>query len=92
MTGTTGTPGVVDGYTRREPVQSRAYATLGKIEDAIRAVLCDPDIGRDRFSTGQVAELAGVSIGTVYRYFPDRRAMLEHIWPERADTYLTLDG
>jgi AcrR family transcriptional regulator len=77
--------------TRLVPIQPRARATLQKLEQAIRAVLRDPDIGRDRFTTMQVAELAGVSIGTAYRYFPDREAMLEHIWPNRGETYLPPD-
>ena len=50
--------------TRHPPKQTRSYATIAKIEDATRLVLQDPLVGRDRFTTALVAELAGVSIGT----------------------------
>jgi AcrR family transcriptional regulator len=59
-----------------------------KLEQAISAVLRDPEIGRDLFATTQVAVLAGVSIGTVYRYFLDRAAMVDRVWPDRKDTFL----
>jgi AcrR family transcriptional regulator len=70
------------------PRQARAERTVQQLENAIRALLRDPEVGRYRFSAQQVAVLAGVSIGTVYRYFPSRVEMLEHVWPERRDTYL----
>jgi hypothetical protein len=77
------------GSIRILPRQNRALGTLGRIEDAIRAVLRDPNIGRDRFTTQHVAQLAGVSIGTVYRYFPSRVGMLDHVWPDRQDSFLS---
>ena len=40
---------------------------------------------------GDIAEYAGVSIGTFYRYFDDRIQVLDHIWPNRQDIYLTPD-
>jgi AcrR family transcriptional regulator len=76
------------GRLRNLPMQSRAQFTLRQIEGAIRAVLSDPEIGRDRFTTNQVAQLAQVSIGTIYRYFPDRVAMLDHVWPHRESGHL----
>jgi AcrR family transcriptional regulator len=80
------------GRLRNLPVQSRAQFTLRRIEGAIRAVLSDPEIGRDRFTTNQVAQLAQVSIGTIYRYFPDRVAMLDHVWPHRESGHLPLES
>ena len=35
------------------------------------------EVGFDRITTAMVAERAGASIGTVYRYYPDRVAVLE---------------
>jgi AcrR family transcriptional regulator len=80
-----------ESITRVDPQQRRSVATLEKIELAIKTVLRDSEVGRDRFTTAQVAEVAGVSIGTVDRYFSDRTAMLEHVWPDRADTYFSAE-
>jgi AcrR family transcriptional regulator len=59
----------------------RSMRTLQRLTDAAKAAA--EVIGYDRFTTGDVAERAGVSIGTVYRYFPDRVALLDVIDPER---------
>ncbi|MEO6826254.1 MAG: TetR/AcrR family transcriptional regulator [Microbacteriaceae bacterium] len=59
---------------RAEPVQRRSTARLDALLDAV-AVIVD-EIGFDRITTGVVAERAHASIGTVYRYFPDRLALL----------------
>ena len=74
----------------RHPVkQDRSMRRVSVIEDAIRQLLQDPAIGRDRITTAQVAVLAGCAVGTVYRYFPDRVAMLDRVWPDRPGTYLS---
>ncbi|WP_165069932.1 TetR/AcrR family transcriptional regulator [Marisediminicola senii] len=74
------------------PRQKRAGRTLAKIESATRQVLADPNWGRDLLNTNEVARLAGVSIGTIYRYFPDRLALLDYVWPDRGCTYLPIEG
>lgn len=66
---------------RNLPVQRRSEAQLTALEDA--TVEAINQYGRDSFTTNQVAEIAGVSIGTVYRYFPNRVALLNHLWPDR---------
>ncbi|WP_165066119.1 TetR/AcrR family transcriptional regulator [Marisediminicola senii] len=76
---------------RNAPRQKRAGRTVATIEAAVRDILADPEWGRDRLTTGQVAKLAGVSIGTIYRYFPDRLALLDHVWPDRGSTFLAAD-
>ncbi|WP_308159275.1 TetR/AcrR family transcriptional regulator [Curtobacterium sp. ISL-83] len=60
---------------RNEPVQARSSARLAGLLDAAAAVI--DDIGFERLTTAMVAERAGASIGTVYRYFPDRIAVVE---------------
>jgi len=66
---------------RNSPVQARSVDRLATILDAARQVL--EEVGRDRLTTGMVAEAAGCSIGTLYRYFPDRVAVLDAIAPNR---------
>lgn len=63
------------------PVQERAKKQLLSIQEAATSVINEK--GRDRFTTNDVAEKAGCSIGTVYRYFPDRVALLDAVLPDR---------
>ena len=60
---------------RNEPVQARSTARLSALLDAAAAVV--DEVGFERMTTAMVAESAGASIGTVYRYFPDRIAVLQ---------------
>lgn len=60
-------------YHRRRPRQRRAQQTVDAVLDAVVRVL-----KREGFSattTNRIAEVAGVSIGSVYQYFPDRQAI-----------------
>jgi AcrR family transcriptional regulator len=59
---------------RRSPKQARARATCEAILEAASQIL-ERD-GADGFNTNAVAERAGVSIGTLYQYFPDKTAIL----------------
>jgi AcrR family transcriptional regulator len=60
---------------RTEPIQERSAARVDALLDAAAAVV--DEIGFDRLTTAMVAERADASIGTVYRYFPDRIALLQ---------------
>lgn len=60
---------------RNEPVQARSTARLTALLDAAASIV--DEIGYERLTTAMVAERAGASIGTVYRYFPDRIAVLQ---------------
>ncbi len=68
---------------RTEPVQDRGDKTLERLRAAARSIYNDPHVGRDRLTTTMVAKEAGISIGTVYRYWADRVAILEDIAAER---------
>jgi AcrR family transcriptional regulator len=59
---------------RRSPKQARARATCDAILEAASQIF-ERD-GADGFNTNAVAERAGVSIGTLYQYFPDKTAIL----------------
>lgn len=59
---------------RVAPVQARATARVEALLDATAAVV--EAKGIESLTTAMVAEWAGTSIGTVYRYFPDRVALL----------------
>jgi AcrR family transcriptional regulator len=60
-------------YHRREPQQRRARQTVEAVLDAVVRILKRE--GFEAVTTNRVAEVAGVSIGSVYQYFPDKRAI-----------------
>jgi len=68
---------------RNEPVQARSAARLMALLDAAAAVI--DEIGYERLTTAMVADRAGASIGTVYRYFPDRIAVLQSLAARNAE-------
>jgi len=74
---------------RSQPSQERSFRTLEKIEAA--AVQAIETYGRDRFTTHHVAAISEVSVGTVYRYFPDRVAILHRVAPIPKNAILALD-
>ena len=59
---------------RKTPVQARSTETVEAIfEAAIQVLLRD---GIERLTTTRVAERAGVSVGTLYQYFPNKQSLL----------------
>jgi AcrR family transcriptional regulator len=72
---------------RNEPVQARSTARLTALLDAAAAIA--DEIGFERLTTAMVAERAGASIGTVYRYFPDRIVLLQALGARNLDRVLT---
>jgi len=58
---------------RRRPRQRRARQTVEAILDAVIRILKREGFGA--ITTNHIAEVAGVSIGSVYQYFPDKQAI-----------------
>lgn len=58
---------------RRKPKQSRSRQTVEALLGAVVRVLKRE--GSHAVTTNRIAEVAGVSIGSVYQYFPDKRAI-----------------
>jgi AcrR family transcriptional regulator len=59
---------------RKTPVQTRASVTVEAISEATIQVLLSH--GQDRLTTTRVAERAGVSVGTLYQYYPNKESLL----------------
>ena len=59
---------------RKEPSQSRSVHTVEAIFDATIQVLLDG--GLERLTTTRVAERAGVSVGSLYQYFPNKQSLV----------------
>jgi len=60
---------------RKSPVQARSTASVEAILEATVQVLLA--VGKERLTTTRVAHRAGVSVGTLYQYFPNKRALLQ---------------
>jgi AcrR family transcriptional regulator len=58
---------------RRRPKQRRAQETVEAVLDAVIRILKRE--GVSAVTTNRIAKVAGVSIGSVYQYFPDKRAI-----------------
>ena len=59
---------------RKSPRQARSAATVEAILTATIQVLLAEGVGR--LTTTRVAERAGVSVGTMYQYFPHKEALM----------------
>ncbi|MCW5706956.1 TetR/AcrR family transcriptional regulator [Shinella sp.] len=59
---------------RKTPIQTRSGATVDAIHEAVIQVLLAE--GLTRLTTTRIAERAGVSVGTLYQYFPNKQALL----------------
>ena len=68
------TPALTAFEPRKTPVQARATVTVEAIFEATIQVLLSH--GADRLTTTRVADRAGVSVGTLYQYFPNKQALL----------------
>lgn len=60
---------------RKSPVQARSAASVDAILEATVQVLLS--VGKERLTTTRVARRAGVSVGTLYQYFPNKSALLQ---------------
>lgn len=61
-------------YLRKSPRQKRATATFEAIVEAAAHILREK--GAKELTTNAIAVRAGASIGSLYQYFPDKRAIV----------------
>jgi AcrR family transcriptional regulator len=59
---------------RRNPVQKQSPETVGFLYEAVARIL--EQGAKARLTTNHIAEKAGVSIGTLYGYFPNKASLL----------------
>jgi AcrR family transcriptional regulator len=90
------TSGPVTAAAER-PMRADAQRNYAKLLDAANAAFVES--GADDVSLEEIARRAGVGIGTLYRHFPTRQALLEAVYQDqawqlraRADELLTLDS
>jgi AcrR family transcriptional regulator len=68
---------------RREPRQQRSRQTVDAVLDAVTLVL--KRHGPDAVTTNRITETAGVSIGSLYQYFPDKQAIYSALHQRHVD-------
>ena len=68
---------------RKTPVQARAAVTVEAISEATIQVLLSH--GAERLTTTRVAERAGVSVGTLYQYYPNKQSLLFAVLEDHLD-------
>jgi len=66
------------------PMRADAQRNYARLLDAARAAFLER--GADDVSLEEIARRAGVGIGTLYRHFPTRQALLEAVYRDQVDT------
>ncbi|MBB4934670.1 AcrR family transcriptional regulator [Lipingzhangella halophila] len=70
---------------RRRPAQQRSIQRVRKMLDACAELL--DEIGYSELSTTRIADRAGVAIGSVYQFFPDKKAIAQALGLRYLDTF-----
>jgi AcrR family transcriptional regulator len=73
---------------RKQPRQGRSKVTVDAILEATERVLAQR--GLEATTTTEVAEIAGVSVGTLYQYFPNKQSLVAAVIEARLDRDLTV--
>lgn len=78
--------------SRKQPKQARSNDLVSAVLDAAVQVLTAE--GAQRFTTARVAERAGVSVGSLYQYFPNKASILFRLqsdeWRRTSDLLRTI--
>ena len=71
---------------RKRPSQERSRQTVNRILNAARALLKESDeAGPNRMTTHHIAKKAGISVGSLYQYFPNTEAIVFEVYREVID-------
>ena len=69
--------GTAPTASRRAPVQSRSHQTFQRVLDAASSLLSQAAL--EDITTTRIAARAGLSIGALYRFFPDKQSIVDAI-------------
>jgi len=76
------------GATRRTPMQPRSQRTLEKVLDAASSLLAQFPL--DDLTTTRIAIEAGISVGALYRFFPDKQSIVDAVAIRHVDDFRRL--
>lgn len=68
---------------RKQPLQQRSRVTVDAIVAATARIL--EEGGFESASTNRIAEVAGVSVGSLYQYFPNKEALVQAVIERHCD-------
>jgi len=71
---------------RRIPRQQRSQVTVEAIFEAVAQIVATQ--GEEALTTNRIAERAGVSVGSLYQYFPSKEAILSAMLDQHCDRVL----
>jgi AcrR family transcriptional regulator len=75
---------------RKLPKQSRSRVTVEAILEATTHILVEE--GYDKANTNRIAERAGISIGSLYQYFPNKESLMTALMEQHAQEMAELVG
>src|SRR5262250_1602249 len=75
---------------RKSASQQRSRATVDALLEATARILIKE--GYDRASTNRIAHVAGVSIGSLYQYFPSKEALVAALIDRHVEGTLQVMG
>ncbi|MFF4774596.1 TetR family transcriptional regulator [Microtetraspora fusca] len=75
---------------RRRPSQRRSARRVERMLDACAELL--DEIGYEALTTTRIAERAGVAIGSVYQFFPDKRAITQALTRRHVELFVARVG
>ncbi|ATE51894.1 TetR family transcriptional regulator [Actinosynnema pretiosum] len=76
---------------RRQPVQQRSAKRVERMLEACAALI--EEVGYDGVTTTLIAERAGVAVGSLYQFFPDKRAVVQELTLRNLERFIqTVDG
>ncbi|MDD1516790.1 TetR/AcrR family transcriptional regulator [Bradyrhizobium sp. WBAH42] len=73
---------------RKNASQERSRATVDALVEATARILVKE--GFEKASTNRIAEIAGVSVGSLYQYFPSKEALVAAVIDRHNDAIMTV--
>lgn len=72
---------------RKQPVQQRSAKRVEQMLEACASLL--DELGYDGVTTTLIAERAGVAVGSLYQFFPEKRAVVQELTKRNLDYFTT---